>query len=85
MPSREEVIKRTIKLVKTYVPKLADQNINEDSIINTDMNVDSMEFIYVMVKIESEFHISVPQKKWDRMKTVKDVVDSIMRELKKAK
>ena len=41
-----------------------------------------MTFVYVMCKIESEFGIKIPHRKWEKMLTFGDVLDAIEKELK---
>ena len=47
--------------------------------INTQKELDSMTFIYLMCKLEEEFHIEIPEKKWVNFKTLGDVIDEIER------
>ena len=54
-------------------------DINEQTKLNTQKALDSMTFIYLMCKIEGEFNIKIPQKRWSKMQTLKDVLDEIER------
>lgn len=81
--NREEVTKKVINIIKTNLPEFADVEIKEDTKINTAQGLDSMTFIYVMCKIEGEFNIKIKQKDWNKMFTLKDIVDQVMLQLAK--
>jgi len=77
MLSREEIKNKVINIVKENLPEFKDADIKEETKLNTQKALDSMTFIYLMCKIEGEFNIKIPQKKWSKMQTLKDVLDEI--------
>ncbi len=77
MLSREEIKNKVINIVKENLPEFKDSDIKEETKLNTQKALDSMTFIYLMCKIEGEFNIKIPQKKWSKMQTLKDVLDEI--------
>lgn len=77
--TREIIKDKVIKIVRESLPEFKDVEIHEDTRLNTQQALDSMTFIYLMCQIESEFNINIPQKKWDKMVTLADVIDAIMR------
>lgn len=77
--SKEEIKEKVIKIVKDNLPEFADVDIKEDTRLNTQKALDSMTFIYLMCKIEGEFNIKIPQKKWSKMLTLNDVIEEIMK------
>ena len=79
MLSREEIKNKVINIVKENLPEFKDTDINEQTKLNTQKALDSMTFIYLMCKIEGEFNIKIPQKRWSKMQTLKDVLDEIER------
>lgn len=81
--TREEVVQQTIQIIRDCTPDLRDVEMNEDTIINNDMAVDSMGFILIICKLEAHFDIRIPQNQWNKMKTLKDVIDAIMKRLPK--
>jgi acyl carrier protein len=77
--TREIIKDKVIKIVRESLPEFKDVEIHEDTRLNTQQALDSMTFIYLMCQIEAEFNINIPQKKWDKMVTLADVIDAIMR------
>ena len=47
------------------------------SVVNTDMSMDSMSFIMVICKLEAEFNVKIPNRQWNKLKTLGQVVDAI--------
>ena len=80
--TREEIAKKTQTIVQTCLPGFEDVELKEDTRINNDAGVDSMTFVYVMCRIEAEFNIKIPHRKWEKMLTFGDVLDAIQKELK---
>lgn len=81
--SREEIANRVRELIRTNQPGFENAEITDDTRINTDAGFDSMTFVYIICKIEAEFGISIPHRKWEKMITFGDVVDAIEKELAK--
>ncbi len=80
---REEIAEKVRVLIKNNQPGFEDADITDSTRINTDAGFDSMTFVYIMCKIEAEFNISIPHRRWDKMVTFGDVVDAIEKELAK--
>ena len=80
---REEIAEKVRVLIRNNQPGFEDAEIRDDTRINTDAGFDSMTFVYIMCKIEAEFNISIPHRRWDKMVTFGDVVDAIEKELAK--
>ena len=81
--TREEIAEKVRVLIKNNQPWFENVDIQDDTRINTDAGFDSMTFVYIMCKIEAEFGISIPHRKWDKMVTFGDVIDAIEKELGK--
>ena len=77
--SREELRERTIKIIRDCVPELADTEISEASVVNTDMGMDSMNFILVICKLEAEFGVKIPNKLWKKLSSLGDVLDALQK------
>lgn len=75
--SREELLERTKKIIYDTVPELAGVELKEDTVVNTDMGMDSMNFILVICKLEAEFDVRIPNRQWSRLSTLGDVLDAI--------
>ena len=75
--SREELLERTKKIIYDCVPELAGVELREDTVVNTDMGMDSMNFILVICKLEAEFDVRIPNRLWSRLSTLGQVLDAI--------
>ena len=51
--------------------------ITEDSVLRTDLGLNSFDLVNVAVAIEKEFNISVPDKQIASIKTVGDIISLI--------
>lgn len=77
--TRQEVTEKIIKLVHDYVPQLENEELTEESVVNRDMGIDSMNFILVICKIEGEFSVKIPQEEWDQYSRLGDLVDAVLK------
>ena len=81
--NREEIKNQIVELIKTNMPGFENIDIKDDTQINTEANFDSMTFVYIMCKIEANFDIQIPKRKWEKMAKLGDIVDAVEKELKK--
>ncbi len=79
--NREEVLEKTIKVIRDCAPELGDMELREDSVVNTDMAIDSMGFILIICRLEALFDVRIPERQWQKLSTLGDVVDAIMNRL----
>ncbi len=75
--TREEKLERTVKIIRDCVPELEGVELREDTVVNTDMGMDSMNFILVICKLEAEFNARIPNRQWSKLSTLGEVVDAI--------
>lgn len=75
--TREEIREQTIQIIRSCVPELADVELTEDSVISTDMGMDSMNYILVICKLETAFGARIPDRLWNRLRTLGHVIDAI--------
>ena len=81
--TRQELFDRTVKIIHDCVPELEGVELKEDSVVNTDMGMDSMNFILVICKLEALFDVRIPERQWQKLSTMGDVADAIMKRLPK--
>ncbi len=81
--NRNEIKERIIKVIKDNLPDFRDVDIKEDTTINQSQGLDSMTFIYIICKIEAEFSIKVKENRWNKMSTLRDIVDEVCLQLAK--
>ncbi len=82
MITREEVLQRAKEVIYDAVPELEGQELREDTVINTDAAIDSMGFTLVICRLEAAFDVRIPNRQWQRLQTLGDVVDAIEKRLK---
>ena len=81
--TREEVLEKIRQVIRDCVPDMAANDLKEDTVINTETAVDSMGFILVICKLEAMFDIRIPERQWQKLSTMGDVADAIMKRLPK--
>ncbi len=79
--TREEVTSQIKTVIYDCFPDMAGMDIQEDTVINTDTAIDSMGFILVICKLEALFNVKIPERQWNKLSTLGDVVDAIMKRL----
>lgn len=79
--TRQEVLEQTKKVIFDCFPEMKDQNLREDSVINTETAIDSMGFVLVICKLEALFEVRIPERQWKKLQTLGDVVDAIYNRL----
>lgn len=82
--TREDVVAKTKEVIYNCFPDLAGMDIQEDTVINTETAIDSMGFVLVICKLEAMFDVKVPERQWNKLQTLGDVVDAIYRRLPKS-
>ena len=80
--TRQEVLEQTQKVIYDCFPDMKDLDLQEDSVINTDTAIDSMGFVLVICKLEALFDVRIPERQWQKLQTLGDVVDAICKRLK---
>ena len=81
--NREEVIEKICQVIRDCVPEMAPVDLKEDTVINTETAIDSMGFILVICKLEAMFDVRIPERQWQKLSTVGDVADAIIKRLPK--
>lgn len=79
--TRQEVLEKTKTVIFDCFPDLRDQNLEENSVINTETAIDSMGFVLVICKLEALFDVKIPERLWKKLQTLGDVVDAIYKRL----
>ncbi len=79
--TREELRDITIKLIHDFIPELQDAELDEDSTINTDTNIDSLSLIMLVTKAESTFDVRIPRREWSKITTLGELLDKIEKRL----
>ena len=81
MISRAEILEQTKDVIYECVPELEGTELTEDTVINTDAAIDSMGFTLVICRLESNFDVRIPNRQWQKLSTLGDVVTAIEKRL----
>ena len=81
--TREEILEKTKKVIYDCMPDLAGVELKEDSVVNTDMGMDSMNFILIICKLEAMFNVKIPERQWNKLSTLGEVVDAFEKRINK--
>lgn len=79
--TRQEILDKTKSIIHDCFPDLADTELREDSVINTETAIDSMGFVLIICKLEALFDVRIPERQWKKLSTLGDVVDAIEKRL----
>ena len=74
--SREELAAMIKEVICDCLPDVNAANLNDESVINTDAGIDSMGFTLVMCKLEAKLDVKIPQRKWNKLRSLGDVIDA---------
>ena len=69
----------TEKLIEIFQKEtgIKDLPINKDTVLRTDLKINSYDFVQIICAIEDEFDIEIPDRELAHMITVKDVTNFI--------
>ncbi len=81
--TRQEILEKTVEVVHECVPETEDQTLVESTVINTDTAIDSMGFTLVICRLEANFNVRIPNRQWQKLSTLGDVVDAIEKRMDK--
>ncbi len=81
--TRQEVLEKTKKVIRDCFPDMDVEAMDEQTIINTETAIDSMGFVLVICKLEALFDVRIPERQWNRLSTLGDVVDAIYKRVEK--
>ncbi len=75
--SSEEIFEQVRELIADQLG-LEEDKITLDSDFIDDLNADSLDIVDLIVTLESEFDLSIPDEEAQRLRTVEDAVDFIV-------
>ena len=84
MSLREEILNKTKEIIVDSLPELEGREFNESTVINTDTGIDSMGFTLIICRLEAAFNVRIPNRQWQKLSTLGDVVDAIEKRVSKA-
>lgn len=83
--TEQQIFDKVVELAHKALPKSKDRVFTMDSVVNTE-GFESLDFIFLICKIEAEFGIKIPDRTWSKLHSMREVVLAIQTALdKKAK
>ena len=82
--TRQEILEAAREIIYESVPELEGTPLDEDSVINTDTGVDSMGFTLIICRLEARFGVKVPDRQWQELATLGDVVTAFEKRMPQA-
>lgn len=79
MSDKKEVFNEVVRIARECAVSVKDQKIDLNTRIIEDLNIDSMNLIHVISKIEATYDIRFPDNEWHNIGTVEELVDLIMK------
>ncbi|KAK9241013.1 acyl carrier protein-like protein [Lipomyces kononenkoae] len=76
--SRDEVTARIIEVVKAFDKITSADKITPTATFATDLGLDSLDTVEVVMAIEEEFSIEIPDKEADEIKSIGQAIDYIL-------
>ena len=81
--TRQEIFDKVLEVVHECVPETEGQTLTESSVINTDTGIDSMGFTLIICRLEAALNVKIPDRQWQKLYTVGDVVSAIEKQMNK--
>jgi NADH dehydrogenase (ubiquinone) 1 alpha/beta subcomplex 1 len=71
---REQVTERVVNVVKKY-QKVEPSSVTPESDFSKDLGLDSLDSVEVMMAIEEEFGVEIPDAEADKIETCRQAID----------
>lgn len=74
---KREQIEQKVNDVLVDVLGIAPENINNEAKLEDDLNCDSLDCVEIIMELEKELYVNIPDERADKCVTVKDVYDMV--------
>ncbi len=74
--SRDEILAK-LKAIVSEQLDVPEEKVTEDAKFQEDLGADSLDVVELVMKLEDEFGIEIPEEDAEKIATVKDAVDYI--------
>jgi acyl carrier protein len=71
------MILEKLKAIVSEQLEIDAESITADTRLNEDLNADSLDVVEILMALEDEFGVEIPDEETEKMKTIGDVVDYI--------
>ncbi|MBN1336419.1 MAG: acyl carrier protein [Deltaproteobacteria bacterium] len=80
MPSKEETVERVYKIIADNLG-VSLEEVRPDAAFIDDLGADSLDIVELVMAIEKEFDIEIPDEDAESISTVQDAVDYILQHM----
>jgi acyl carrier protein len=78
--TQQEILKR-VRMILADQLSIDEESISMSSNIIEDLNADSLDIVELVMTMETEFNLAIPDEEAERIRTVGDAVDFIVTNL----
>ena len=78
--TRQEVLEK-VKDIVAEILKVEREKVTEDAAFVDDLNADSLDQVELVMKFEEEFGIEIPEGEAEKIRTVGEAVDYILKKV----
>ena len=78
--SKQEILEKVIEIVEEIMEV---EDVTEDTHMQEDLEIESMNFYELLGRLEDDFHIRMPEKVLAEVDTVQDIAEEVERILNK--
>ena len=78
---REEILEKLIPIIREVMD--SQEEIDEETSMQEDLGIDSLDFYNLLGALESAFHIWMPERVLAETETVGDIADAVMKRMEK--
>ena len=72
-----QILEKVKKAVKIAVPNVDAGSLQVETNFRTDLNLDSVDLVSLVIALEEEFEIDIPEEKFQEIVSIKEAVEVI--------
>lgn len=76
-PTKKQVDERVFKAIKTFDRLPKDKELTMETHFANDLGLDSLDHVEILMAIEQEFEIEIPDDDYDKLLTVRSIVEYV--------
>ena len=73
----EQILEKVKKAVKIAVPNVDVASLHVETDFKSDLNLDSVDLVSLVIALEEEFEIDIPEEKFQEIVSIKEAIEII--------
>ena len=73
----EQILEKVKKAVKIAVPNVDAASLRVETDFKSDLNLDSVDLVSLVIALEEEFEIDIPEEKFQEIVSIKEAIEII--------